>query len=104
FRIYFCFLGKARVAELADALDSKSSEVHPSCGFDSHLWHSPPSASFASRRCTSLSPQRLESRRERGGPITAHLALETRARSACIIRADSFLRSANSSRFFSPGD
>ena len=29
----------ARVAELADALDSKSSEVHTLCGFDSRLWH-----------------------------------------------------------------
>ena len=27
----------AGVAELADALDSKSSEVYPSCGFESHL-------------------------------------------------------------------
>ena len=29
------------MAELADAEDSKSSEVHPSCGFDSRLGHSP---------------------------------------------------------------
>lgn len=29
----------AGVAELADALDSKSSGVHPPCGFNSHLRH-----------------------------------------------------------------
>src|SRR5271163_5186165 len=28
-----------RVAELADAPDSKSGEVHSSCGFDPHLGH-----------------------------------------------------------------
>ena len=27
------------MAELADALDSKSSSVHPECGFESHLRH-----------------------------------------------------------------
>ena len=29
------------MAKLADALDSKSSEGHPSCGFESHLRHQP---------------------------------------------------------------
>ena len=29
----------AGVAKLADALDSKSSEAYPSCGFESHLRH-----------------------------------------------------------------
>ena len=29
----------AGVAELADALDSKSCGVHPPCGFNSHLRH-----------------------------------------------------------------
>jgi hypothetical protein len=32
----------AEVAELADALDSKSSEVHTSCGFDPRLRHHDP--------------------------------------------------------------
>ena len=31
----------AEVAELADALDSNSSEAHTSCGFDPRLRHSP---------------------------------------------------------------
>ena len=30
---------RGRVAELADAPDSKSGEVHSSCGFDPHLGH-----------------------------------------------------------------
>ncbi len=29
----------AKVAESADALDSKSSVLHRTCGFDSHLWY-----------------------------------------------------------------
>ena len=33
----------AGVAKLADALDSKSSGVHSSCGFESHLRHQLPS-------------------------------------------------------------
>ena len=32
-------LAFGRVAELADATDSKSVEVHSSCGFDPHLGH-----------------------------------------------------------------
>ena len=35
------------MAELADALDSKSSSVHPECGFESHLRH------LSSRRAAS---------------------------------------------------
>ena len=31
--------GYAGVVELADTLDSKSSEAYPSCGFKSHLRH-----------------------------------------------------------------
>ena len=33
------FTGRAEVAELADAPDSKSGGAHPPCGFDSHLRH-----------------------------------------------------------------
>ncbi len=38
FRTFVRFL--AEVAELADALDSKSSPAYPGCGFNSHLQHS----------------------------------------------------------------
>jgi hypothetical protein len=30
---------KAKVAELVDALDSKSSPAHPGCRFESDLWY-----------------------------------------------------------------
>ncbi len=38
-RVKCYILAQAEMAELVDALDSKSSEVHPSCGFDSRSRH-----------------------------------------------------------------
>jgi hypothetical protein len=38
-RVKSRLVSRAEVAELADATDSKSVEVHSSCGFDSHLRH-----------------------------------------------------------------
>ncbi len=37
--ILMLFLQRAGVAELADARDSKSRDLHWSCGFDPHLQH-----------------------------------------------------------------
>ncbi len=37
--ILMVFLQRAGVAELADARDSKSRDLHWSCGFDPHLQH-----------------------------------------------------------------
>jgi hypothetical protein len=40
-RVESKLVSRAEVAELADATDSKSVEVHSSCGFDPHLRHQP---------------------------------------------------------------
>ena len=48
----------AGVAKLADALDSKSSEAHPSCGFDSHLRHTKPLHPRVRRPPTDLAAPR----------------------------------------------
>ncbi len=44
------FLQRAGVAELADARDSKSRDLHWSCGFDPHLQHHSPSITYKSNR------------------------------------------------------
>ena len=40
-KLNLCILLKinAKVAELVDALDSKSSPAHPGCRFESDLWY-----------------------------------------------------------------
>ena len=42
------------MAELADAADSKSAEVHPSWGFNSPSRHQPNSLVFKQLRCVAL--------------------------------------------------